>query len=70
MLKGFRKTKPYSLLPFPACYCQKMRRTPVQERSLDTIQQIYAGTSALLAEIAALSDDQVRSEIARLCAFY
>ena len=51
MLKGFRKTKPYSLLPFPACYCQKMRRTPVQERSLDTIQQIYAGTSALLAEM-------------------
>ncbi len=28
-----------------------MRRTPVQERSLDTIQQIYAGTSALLAEM-------------------
>ncbi len=29
-----------------------------------------AEVSALLAEIAALSDDQVRSEIARLCAFY
>ena len=28
-----------------------MRRTPVQERSLDTIQQIYQGTSALLAEM-------------------
>ena len=28
-----------------------MRRTPVQERSLDTIKQIYAGTSALLAEM-------------------
>lgn len=28
-----------------------MRRMPVQERSLDTIQQIYQGTSALLAEM-------------------
>jgi AcrR family transcriptional regulator len=28
-----------------------MRRTPVQERSLDTIQQIYQGTSVLLAEM-------------------
>jgi len=28
-----------------------MRRTPVQERSLDTIQQIYSSTSALLAEM-------------------
>jgi AcrR family transcriptional regulator len=44
---------PFALLP-PSCHnvtVHPVRRTPVQERSNDTVQQIFAATSALLSKM-------------------